>query len=155
MSSAPLALTVPLAAVLLIIAALATVTAVRGRSGTLRREGRLGIHSPAAMASDQAFQLANRVATPVVAGTAVVAAVVAVLVLVLGLGTGATLLIGLLGLVGSVGLLLVAGAMGERAARTVPVPARRPAASGSCGGCGCGEGGCAAKLSGRPVAGAG
>ena len=98
------------------------------------------------MASDRAFDLANRVATPVVVGAAVVSAVVAVLLLVLGLGTGATLLIGLLGLLGSIGLLLVAGAMGERAARTVPIPARRPAGGGSCGGCGCGEGGCAAKL---------
>jgi hypothetical protein len=152
MSSAPLALTAPLAAVLLLIAVPATITAIRGRSGTLRRNGRLGIHSPAAMASDRAFQLANRVATPVVAGAAVVSAVVAALLLVLDLGTGATLLIGLLGLAGSIGLLLGAGAMGERAARTVPVPARRPAGGDACGGCGCGEGGCAAKLSGRPVA---
>jgi hypothetical protein len=152
MSSAPLVLTVPLAAVLLLIALLATITAVRGWSGTLRRDGRLGIHSAAAMGSDQAFRVANRVATPVVAGTAVVSAVVAVLLLVLGLGTGATVLIGLLGLVASVGLLLAAGAMGERAARSVPIPARRPAGGDSCGGCGCGEGGCAAKLARRPVA---
>jgi hypothetical protein len=155
MSSAPWVLTAPLAAVLLLIAVLATITAVRGWSGTLRRDGRLGIHSPAAMASAQGFQLANKVASPVVAGSAAVSAVVAVLLLVLGLGTGATLLIGLIGVAGSVGLLLAAGTMGERAARTVPIPARRPSGADSCGGCGCGEGGCAAKLAGRPVAGAG
>jgi hypothetical protein len=155
MSAAPLALILTLASVLAAIAVLSGAVAVRGRAGTLHRDGRLGVHSPAASASDQAFALANRVAAPVVGGAAVVAAGTAVLLPLLDLGVGGTLLIAVLGLVGSVVLLLAAGSMGERAARTVPIPARRPAGGGACAGCGCGQGGCAVKLAAGPVADAG
>lgn len=144
MSPAPLALTVPLAVVLLLVAVPAFVAARAGWVGALRRDGRLGVHARAAMTSEDAFGIANRVAAPVVGGAAVVALLGAVLVLALGLPTAGTLVIAGLGLIGSVALLLVAGSMGERAAQTVPVPARRPGSDGpSCGSCACGSGGCA------------
>ena len=67
---APLALTIPLAVVLLVLAISAGVMGYRGRVGLLDRHGRLGLHTPAAQASDAAFALANRVAAPVVLGAA-------------------------------------------------------------------------------------
>jgi len=134
-SNAPAAFTLPVSALLLILAALALVTARRGWAGTLRRDGRLGIHSPAAVSSDEAFVLANKVAAPVVGGAATIGLALAVLLPVLPV----------LALAAVPGLLLAAGAIGETAARTIPVPARRPAATpgAGCGGCGCGSGGCA------------
>ncbi len=144
MSPAPFALSVPLALVLLLIAAPAVVAARGGWAGTLRRDGRLGVHARAATTSDDAFRVANRVAAPVVAGAAAVAVLAAVLVLALRLPTAATMVVAAIGLVGAVALLLVAGSLGERAAQTVPVPARRPGSDGpGCGSCACGSGGCA------------
>jgi len=71
-----------LAAALLTLAAASAVMARGGVMGSLRRSGRLGVHSPAAMASDEAFATANRVAAPVVIGAAAIAAIVAVLLMV-------------------------------------------------------------------------
>ncbi len=156
-SAAPLYVVLPLAVILVVIAAAAALMAVRGRRGALTRSGRLGVHTPAAMASDEAFTIANRVAAPVAAGAAAVAGVLAVLVVVLPVATGATVVIGLVGLVGSLALLIAAGLLGDRAARMVPVPARRPgsAATGSCSGCACGGGGCAGISRNDPAAAAG
>ena len=97
------------------------------------------------MASDDAFALANRVAAPVSAGAAAVAAVIAVLVLVLPVSTAGTLTVFVIGLAGSMGLLVAAGVLGDRAARQVPIPARKPGSAGGagCSGCACGGGGCA------------
>lgn len=146
MSSAPLALTIPLAAVLLLPALAAGVAARGGWAGTLRRPGRLGVHTVAAMSSDRAFSLANKVAAPVAGGAAVIGTVAAVIVIALPLAVPAALVVFGLGLVGLFALLYAAAAMGERAARQVPPPARKPGTgsggSPSCGGCGCGEGGC-------------
>ena len=144
MTVAPWALTIALAVVLLLLAAGAAAAARGGFAGTLTRTGRLGVHSPPAMASDDAFTLANRVAAPATTGAAVLAAVIAVLLLVTGPSTGTAIVLGAIGLIGSLLLLLLAGVLGDRAARTVPIPAARPAGrSASCGGCGCGAGGCA------------
>ncbi len=143
MSHAPLALTIPLAAVLLLLAIPAAITAYRGWDGTLDRRGRLGLHTPAAMASERAFALANRVAAPLVAGAAGVGIVCAALVLALPMGVVGAIVVAVLGLVGLLGQMYVASTMGERAAMTVPRPARKPEPTGSCcGGCGCGDGGC-------------
>jgi hypothetical protein len=144
-SEAPLWLTVPFALVLVALGAAAAVMARGGFAGSLTRKNRMGVHSPAAMASDEAFMLANRVAAPVAGGAAVVAAVSAVLMLFLPLPAVAGLLVGLFGLAGSVVLLLVAGVLGDRAARQVPIPARKPSSAGGagCAGCACGGGGCA------------
>jgi hypothetical protein len=156
-SEAPLWLTVPFALVLVALGAAAAVMARGGFAGSLTRKNRMGVHSPAAMASDEAFMLANRVAAPVAGGAAVVAAVSAVLMLFLPLPAVANLVVGLVGLAGSVVLLLVAGVLGDRAARQVPIPARKPSSAGGagCAGCACGGGGCAGISRSDPAAASG
>ena len=157
MSAAPLALTIPLVALLSVLAAAAAVMAKRGFAGSLSRTDRLGVHTPAAMAGDEAFALANRVAAPVAAGAALIAGVLAVLVLVLPLQTGGTVMVWVVGLAGSMALLVVSGVLGDRAARQVPIPARAPASGGAagCSGCACGGGGCAGITRTDPAAAAG
>jgi len=156
-SEAPLWLTVPFALVLVALGAAAAVMARGGFAGSLTRKNRMGVHSPAAMASDEAFTLANRVAAPVAGGAAVVAVVSAVLMLFLPLPAVASLVVGLVGLAGSVVLLLVAGVLGDRAARQVPIPARKPSSAGGagCAGCACGGGGCAGISRSEPAAASG
>jgi len=142
-SHAPLALTIPLAIVLVLPALPSALTAWRAWEGTLDRRGRLGLHTPSAMASERAFALANRVAAPLVTSAAAVALVCAVLVLALPIGVVGAIVVTVLGLAGLFGQLAVASTMGERAAMTVPRPARKPeAGAGCCGACGCGDGGC-------------
>ena len=154
MSEAPLWLTVPFALLLVALGAAAAVMARGGFAGSLTRKNRMGVHSPAAMASDEAFTLANRVAAPVAGGAAVVAVVSAVLMLFLPLPAVASLVVGLVGLAGSVVLLLVAGVLGDRAARQVPIPARKPSSAGGAG-CACGGGGCAGISRSDPAAASG
>lgn len=143
MPTASLALTLPLAAVLLVVAGLAGSMGLRARSGSLTRDGRMGVRTPASLASNESFGVANRVAAPVALGAAVIAALLAGLLLVLPLSAVAAVICFVVGLVAAFALLVTAGVLGDRAARHVPIPARKPAASGSgCGGCGCGGGGC-------------
>ena len=142
-SRAPLAFTLPISALLLLLAGLSLVTAVRGWSGSLPRSGRLGVHAAAAAAGDEPFRLANRVAAPVVGGAGVVALVLAALVVALPFPTTATVALGILAVVAVLLLLVAGGVLGEQAARTLPVPARRPQPTGACSGCACGGGGCA------------
>ncbi len=139
----PLALTLPLAAVLLVMTLACAVTARRGWAGSLQRGGRSGVRTPAASASDAAFAVANRVAAPIQAGAAAIAAVVALLVLLLPMPVAATVVAFVVGLVAVIALSVAASSTGERAAREVPMPARRPG-GGSCDGCACGSGGCSA-----------
>lgn len=139
MTHAPLALTVPLALVLLSVAVPSAITGVRGARGTLTRAGRLGLHTPAALTSERAFALANRVASPLVIGAAAVATVCAVLTVALPLGTLGAIVVAALGLAGLFGQLYAASTLGERAAMTVPRPARKPSGE-CCGECGCGAG---------------
>lgn len=157
MSAAPLFVSIPFALLLIALAAAAGLMAARGRAGSLQRTDRLGVHTPAALAGDEAFAVANRVAAPVAGGAAVVAGVIAVLVVVLPVPTAATVVIALVGLAGSLALLVAAGVLGDRAARQVPIPARRPgsATTGSCGESACGGGGCAGISRSNPAATAG
>ncbi|MTD15307.1 hypothetical protein GIS00_15295 [Nakamurella sp. YIM 132087] len=142
--NSPLALTIPLAVVLMVVAAGAATVAHGGWNGSLRREGRLGVRTRAAVASDHAFETANKVAAPIYGGAAGVALTVGLLVLVLPMNTVGIVVVGLLGLVAVVVLTAAAAATGERVARTLPVPARRATGAGAgCGGCACGGGGCA------------
>lgn len=149
MSYAPLLLTIPFALVLLALALPAAVTARRGWTGRLERRGRLGVHTPAALASDDAFALANRVAAPLVAGAAAAGVACAAIPMLLPVGLAGAMTVFALGLVGTVGQLMYASTIGERAARTVPLPARKPQGGGCCGGCGCGDGGCTAGAAGH------
>lgn len=141
MTYAPLALTIPLAAALLLLAVPAAITGYRGRSGRLQRRGRLGLHTPAAQASDEAFALANRVAAPVLLGAAAVGTACAIVVLALPVGVAGAIIATALGLAGIFALMAAGSTLGERAARTVPLPARKPAGCCGGGGCGCGAGG--------------
>ncbi len=143
MVSAPLAFVVPVAVLLLTLTIAAAVMARSGWIGTLHRTGRLGIHSPAASASDEAFAVANRVAAPVLGGAAVLGAVLTVILAFLPLPAAATVVVGVVAVAAVATLFVAAGILGDRAARGIPVPARRPAANPACVGCGCGSGGCA------------
>jgi hypothetical protein len=149
-SPAPLALTVPLAVLLLLLAAPSAVAGYRGRIGTLDRSGRLGLHTPAAIASEKAFALANRVAAPLMTGAAGVGVVCGLLVLLLPMGVAGAVMVAVLGLAGVLGQWYAGSTLGERAASTVPRPARKPGSDGApcCGGCGCGDGRCAADAAG-------
>lgn len=140
MTHASLALTIPLAVVLLALAVPAGIAAARGWSGRLRREHRLGIHTPPALASEEAFTLANRVAAPLVGGAAAVGLVCAVLVLALPIGIAGAVIVFLVGLAGIFGQFAAGSRIGDRAARTVPIPARKLSGGGCCGGGGCGCG---------------
>ena len=157
MSEAPLWLTIPLAVLLAAIGAASAVMARGGFAGSLTRKSRLGVHSPAAMASDEAFALANRVAAPVAGGAAVVAVVSAVLVLSCRCRPPPPWWSGWSVWPGPMVLLLVAGVLGDRAARQVPIPAGKPgsAGGGGCSGCACGGGGCAGITRSDPAAAAG
>lgn len=130
MTTAPLALTVPIAVVLAVPAVAAAVAAAGGWTGRLTRNSRLGVHTLAASASDRGFAVANRVAAPVAAGAAAVGLVTALIVLLLPVDVVTAIVVGLLGLAGMLFLLFVAAGMGERAARGVPLPARRPGTAG-------------------------
>jgi hypothetical protein len=153
-SEAPLWLTIPVALLLVALGAASAVMARGGFAGSLSRKSRMGVHSPAAMASDEASALANRVAAPVAGGAAVVAVLSAALMIFLPLPAAASIVVGLVGLVGALALLLVAGVLGDRAARQVPIPARKPspAGGGGCSGCACGGGGCAGITRSDPAA---
>jgi hypothetical protein len=147
------AFAIPVAALLLLLSGLSLVTARRGWSGTLARSGRLGVHTAAAAGSDEAFRTANRVAAPVVGGAAVVGLVLAVLVVFLPFSAVATIILGVLSIAAVFALLIAGGVLGEQAARTVPVPARRPQPNAACSGCACGGGGCAGLTRSTPTAG--
>ncbi len=105
----------------------------------LSREGGTGVRTQAALRSEEAFKLANRVAgMPTAAGGAIgVLAGLGALAMPTTAGLVAAAFVGLLAMFA----LVVGGAvLGNRAALTVPAPA--PAAPAGCSGCACGAGGC-------------
>ena len=105
----------------------------------LTREGGTGVRTQAALRSEEAFKLANRVAgLPTMAGGAI-----AVLTGLAGLAmptTGGLVSAALAGVLAMLLLVAGGGVLGNRAALTVPAPA--PAAPAGCSGCACGAGGC-------------
>ncbi|MGW5715760.1 SdpI family protein [Amycolatopsis sp. NPDC003865] len=105
----------------------------------LTREGGTGVRTQAALRSEEAFKLANRVAgLPTMAGGAI-----AVLTGLAGLAmptTGLLVSAALAGVLAMFVLVMGGGVLGNRAALTVPAPA--PAAPAGCSGCACGAGGC-------------
>ncbi len=115
----PLAARVLVVVVLVAVAAAALATALLGRAGRLHRTGRAGVRTPAALASDRAFAVANRTAAPFL----VVAGVVSLLSAALVAGTGLRGAGGLPALVGCGvvvgGLLVLAAGRADRAARAV------------------------------------
>ncbi|WP_410587480.1 SdpI family protein [Amycolatopsis sp. lyj-23] len=105
----------------------------------LTREGGTGVRTEAALRSEEAFKLANRVAgLPTMAGGAI-----AVLTGLAGLAmptTGGLVSAAIAGVLAMLVLVMGGGVLGNRAALTVPAPA--PAAPAGCSGCACGAGGC-------------
>jgi len=109
------------------------VVGLLGWRERLSVRGRLGVRTPAALRSDEAFRLANRVAgLPVL-----VAGLVAVLAGVVAFGTG-SVVVAVIGLVGALVLARAGGVAGDRAAVTLPAKTAVPpgCAGCACGGCG-------------------
>ncbi|OZM72700.1 hypothetical protein CFN78_13825 [Amycolatopsis antarctica] len=108
----------------------------------LPRDRGAGVRTPATLASDEAFRVANKVAgLPTMAGGLVgVAAGAAALAMPTTTGL---LIAAAVGVVGLVALLAGGGLLGHSAASAIPAPEPAPPAGG-CGGCACGGGGCGA-----------
>lgn len=105
-----------------------------GVRGRLHRNRFFGVRTKAALRDDEAFALANRIAgvPNMTAGAIAVVAAAASAV-----NPASALVIGLIGLVGSVAVATAGGVLGHRAAEAMPEPV--PA---GCGGCACAGGGC-------------
>lgn len=101
----------------------------------LTREGGTGVRTQAALRSEEAFKLANRVAgLPTMAGGAI-----SVLAGLAGLAmptTGGLIAAAFAGVLAMLVLVMGGGVLGNRAALAVPAPA--PAAPAGCSGCACG-----------------
>jgi hypothetical protein len=112
---------------------------VLGVREKLTRARGTGVRTQAALRSEEAFKLANRVAgLPTAAGGAI-----SVLSGLAGLAmptTGGLISAALAGILAMFLLIMGGGVLGNRAALTVPAPA--PAAPAGCSGCACGAGGC-------------
>lgn len=111
---------------------------VLGVRERLAREGGTGVRTQAALRSEEAFKLANRVAgLPTAAGGAI-----SILAGLAGLAmptTGGLVAAAAAGLLAMLLLVMGGGVLGNRAALTIPAPAAAPA---GCSGCACGAGGC-------------
>jgi hypothetical protein len=133
-TTAPAALRIVLLLVLLALGVPLGVVGSLGWRQRLVRAGRLGVRTPAAMRSDDAFRLANRVAgLPVL-----VAGVVAVLGGIAAFGlpsTVASVVAAGIGLVGAVAIARAGGVVGDRAAGALPTPVPPQCVGCACGGC--------------------
>ncbi|WP_026421780.1 SdpI family protein [Actinokineospora inagensis] len=106
-----------------------------GLAGRLPRNRFGGVRTPAALRSDEAFRVANKVAGPPTA----VAGLVGVLGAVVGFAltsTAAVLTVSVIAVLGLAVITLAAGVLGNRAAEAVPEP--KPAVPAGCAGCQCG-----------------
>jgi uncharacterized membrane protein len=133
-TAAPAGLRIVLLLVLLALGVPLAVVGALGWRQRLARGGRLGVRTPSAMRSDEAFRLANRVAgLPVL-----VAGVVAVLGGVAAFGlpdTVASVVAAGIGLVGAVAIAGAGGVAGDRAAGALPKPVPPQCVGCACGGC--------------------
>ncbi|MGP4018639.1 SdpI family protein [Saccharopolyspora sp. 5N708] len=106
----------------------------RGLRGQLPRNRYVGVRTPAAMRSEDAFELANRAAGPaMLAGGAV--AVLAGASLPMLAATFSVVMVAVIGLVGAFALMTVGGVIGDRAAEAMPEPAPVGGCAGCAGGC--------------------
>ena len=105
--------------VILALAGLVVIgVAIRGWQGRLPRNFVAGVRTPATMRSDEAFQIANKVAAPLaVAGGAVMVAGGVVGAVLPGRAGGPTVLATVLV---AVVLIVIGAVQGARAARSVP-----------------------------------
>lgn len=105
----------------------------RGWRGTLPRNRVAGVRTSATLRSDEAFALGNRVAAPATMTGGGLMVLIGLSVPMLG-STITTILVAVIGTVGSVFLVGAGGVLAHRAASAMPEPA-----IGGCGGC---AGGC-------------
>ncbi|SEG85081.1 SdpI/YhfL protein family protein [Saccharopolyspora kobensis] len=133
-SGGVLAVQVILCAILVLGGAALMLLGFRGLRGQLPRNRYVGVRTPAAMSSDQAFEVANRAAGPaMLAGGA--AAVLAGASLPMLASTFSVVMISVFGLVGAFVLMTAGGVLGNRAAEAMPAPAAAGGCSGCAGGC--------------------
>lgn len=129
-----LAVQVILCAVLILGGAALLLLGFRGLRGSLPLNTYVGVRTPAAMRSEEAFELANRAAGPAMLAGGGIAVLAGASLPALASGFSVAM-VAVLGLVGAFALMTVGGVVGNRAAETVP----DPAPTGGCGGC---AGGC-------------
>lgn len=124
-----------LASLLVLAGALFVVAAVSGTRSRLRRNRWIGVRTPATLASDAAFTIANAAAAAPV-GAAGTVAVVGGAVLVGGADGVLGWVVLAISLLGTVVLAGVGGMVGDRAAGAVVPPSPFSAAcAGTCAGC--------------------
>ena len=139
-----------LAAVPVLAGLLIAVIGYLGLRERLPRNRFFGVRTAASLRDDETFRLANRVAgLPTMVGGLV--GIVAGLAGLLMPGTGGLVAAVIIGLVGLLAITVAGGALGHRAALTMPEPARGVPAG--CGGCACGN--CFTSSVGTDVAGVG
>jgi hypothetical protein len=107
--------------------------ALLGARGRLRRNRWAGVRTAASLRGEEAFALANRVAAAPL-GAAGAVAVVAGAVLLAGADGAPAWVVLAIGAIGTLALVGVGGAAGDRAAAALPEPAR-PGCAGECAGC--------------------
>ncbi|MBB4969317.1 SdpI family protein [Saccharothrix violaceirubra] len=124
--------------VLLVVSALVGAAFVAigalGLRGLLHRNRFFGVRTKATLRDDETFALANRIAG---VPTIVAGAVALVTAAAIAAKPETALVIGLVGLVGTLVIAGAGGVLGHRAAEAMPEPT--PA---GCGGCACAGGGC-------------
>jgi hypothetical protein len=106
-----------------------------GVRGRLRRNRFFGVRTKATLRDDETFALANKIAG---VPTATAGAIALAAAFAAAVNPALALVIGLVGLVGSVVVASAGGVLGHRAAEAMP----EQAAPAGCGGCACGGGGC-------------
>lgn len=128
------AVEVLLCVILLLLGAALLLLGFRGLRGTLPRNRYAGVRTPAAMRSEETFELANRAAGPAMLAAGAVAVLAGVSMPMLT-AVFSVVLVAVLGFAGAVALMIVGGVAGNRAAELMPDP---EPAFGGCAGCACG-----------------
>jgi uncharacterized membrane protein len=117
------------------VGVLVTVAGVLALRQRLPRNRYLGVRTSATLRDDTAFAVGNRVAGLPVAVAGAVGVLGGVLALLMPT-TGGGVVAAAIGLVGLVAIASAGGALGHRAAQTVPKQAPAGCAGCQCGGCG-------------------
>lgn len=129
-----LAVQIILCAILVLGGAALLYVGRRGLHGRLPRNRFVGVRTPAALRSDDAFELGNRVAAPAtLAGGAV--GVLSGAALPMLPSVSSVVVVAVIGLVGAFGLMTVGGVLGARASQALPAPTPASPCAGCAGGC--------------------
>ena len=131
----PVTVRLAVGSVLALVGLAQVVVAALGARSVLRRNRWVGVRTPATLASETQFVAANRAAAVPVGAAGVVAAVGGAFLLV---DDGAVLnwVVLTISLLGVLGMTVVGGLVGDRAAALTPAPAPFAAScGGACAGC--------------------